>query len=470
MTTERFALHVPDATLEDLRERLANRDLSWLSDFVPPERGDLPDLRADERLATSYANENYSVSGSPSAWRYGIDPEILEDVLKYFETDFLDNWREKEAKLNELPQYIAEVEPGVKIHYIHARCAAGDQALTVFLLHGWPSTLFDHHKVVPHLIARGYNVIVPSIPGFGYSQITGDLVPHSGAVRTAELYDKLACEVLGLPAYAVQGGDWGGAIGTIMAARSSHCIALHLNLPVAMVTKRFSLLNANKVARLAAYALAPSWTLGPREASAAENLVAFLRTNTGYFLQHVTKPATLGHALRESPAGLVAWIMEKFYICTDFRSTGNVFDAVSKDEILTTVMMFWATDSIASSMAFYRHCRNLADELPDFVSVPTALLVAPCEPLQMPRRLMDLSFNVRRYTELDVGGHFLPMEQPELLANDLAAFLKEVGAVSPTSRPVRAELSSLQMLRASLPLVSLPVMVGGAAALIRSRL
>lgn len=470
-----FRLNVDDDVLEDLRSRLHSRNLKAMHDFKPPSRVELG-LSPNVRTAVSYADESKPGSGSPEAWRYGMDVDFLEQLLAYFEGEFLDKWRETEEKLNEFPQYTVEVEPGIELHYIHARCDNNADALTIFLLHGWPSTIYDHQKVVPLLLAAGFDVVVPSIPGFGFSTVNPSelLARNTGVLRTAILYEKLAVNVLQLPAYAVQGGDWGAAIASTMASRSPRCVALHLNLPIPIFTQNFSLININKLARLSAYLRAPTFTLDSRERGVMENIMLFLSTNTAYFMQHTTKPATLGHAMRESPAGLAAWVMEKFYVCSDFRKTGKLFDTVTMDEILTTVMMFWVTDSAGTAMAFYRHSRNFSNILPDFISVPTAVLTAPCEPLQLPQSLMELSYDVRRHTVLEEGGHFLPLEQPRALANDLIAFLKEDMHLdeqgASTLKQTRTPLSNIRLFQASLPFLAAPLAAVAAYAFFRNKL
>jgi microsomal epoxide hydrolase len=361
MTPRPFRLEVPEAALADLRERLART--RW-----PDE----PPLEP---------------------WSTGTSLGYLKSLCEYWRGGF--DWRAWEAKLNAFPQYKAEVA-GIELHYIHAP-GSGAGAMPLLLLHGWPGSVFEFHRLIP-LLGERFTVIAPSLPGYGLSFTPGQR--RFGVEDIAGAMAELMAG-LGYRRFGCQGGDWGASIASVLAHRHPERIAgIHLNL---LIVRRD-----------------PKLATDPRYHA---QLVAFLKEETGYQAIQGTKPQTLAYALTDSPAGLAAWIVEKFRTWSDCG--GDPERAVSRDEMLANISLYWFTGAIGSS--FWPYYARLHDGWPipegARIDVPTGYAEFPGEILLPPRALAETVYaDIRRWTKMPRGGHFAALEQPEALAREVKEF------------------------------------------------
>jgi pimeloyl-ACP methyl ester carboxylesterase len=375
-----FSIHIEPEILSDLQERI--RKTRW------------PDQ-------------------APSApWEQGTDLEYLRQLLEYWAGEF--DWQTQERELNAAAQFRAELD-GVHIHFVHERARQG-HSVPLILTHGWPSTFVELLPLVPFLTdphAHGiegpaFDVVIPSLPGYGFSER-----PRRTGVNyqyVAGLWHRLM-RGLGYERYGAQGGDFGAGITTFIA----------LNDPKPMIGVHLSNLE-----------IAPYTGPGSRPLSAAERTYrerneAFWQEEYGYKAIQSTKPQTLGYALNDSPAGLAAWILEKWRSWADSR--GNLDERISRDFLLTTVTLYWVTQTITSSMRDYFDNDNKRFRITlgqqAFVDVPTGIAVFAnnfVDEGTPPREWAERLYNVRRWTPMPRGGHFVAVEEPELLARDIAAF------------------------------------------------
>jgi len=361
-----FRIAVPDAELTDLRERLSRT--RW------PERECVPD------------------------WTQGIPLDYTRELAAYWADGY--DWRAREAGLNRFDQFVTDID-GVDIHFIHQRCANPD-ALPLIITHGWPGSIVEFAKVIEPL-SRDFHVVCPSLPGYGFS---GKPTAAGWNIeRIATAWDTLMTR-LGYERYGAQGGDWGAAVTTQIGRNASvgggnGCIAIHTNMPIAIPT---------------AEAMADPT---PQETAAIEALMHHQRWGMGYSEEQSTRPQTLGYGLVDSPVAQMAWIVEKFWAWTD--CDGHPENALSRDEMLDNVMLYWATASGASSARLYwESFKNLADG--GRVEVPTGIASFPKEILRAPRRWCEPKYNITHWTDMPRGGHFAAFEQPELFADDVRTF------------------------------------------------
>ena len=376
---EKFAIRVDDSVLDDLRRRLAH---------------------------TRFPDQ---IEGT--GWEYGIPTEYLRELVAYWHDTY--DWRAHEARLNELPHFLTRID-GQSIHFVHAR-SAQEGALPLLLMHGWPGSIIEFLDVLPRLTdperhggraADACHVIVPSLPGYGLSEPTR--TRGWDVRRIARAFIELMRR-LGYARYALQGGDWGAQIATrIGALDPEHCVALHLNMPIAGRPQDAAPLSDEEKADLAAMA-------------------HFQREESGYALEQGTKPQTLGVALNDSPAGLLAWIVEKFRTWSD--CAGHPENSFTRDQLITNVMLYWVTETITSATRLYWESRHGGEweDAPEFVDVPTGVARYPKEEvLRFPRPWVERRYNVTRWAVLPRGGHFAAMEQPELFAEDVRTFLRTI--------------------------------------------
>ncbi|HVA41168.1 MAG TPA: epoxide hydrolase [Candidatus Binataceae bacterium] len=378
---EPFKIEVSDEVLADLRARL--------------ERTRLPD----------------EVPGS--AWDYGANLAYLRELIEYWRTRY--DWRAHERALNRFAHFRAEAG-GEDLHFIHER-GRGPNPKPLLLLHGWPGSVSEFMELIPRLTdpaAHGgdardsFTVVAPSLPGYGFSAH-----PRTRAMNIQAMADimfKLMHEVLGYDRFGAQGGDWGAAITSRLGEiYRQHLYGIHINMVAvgAAEGRRSAELNdAEKV------------FLG--------DLERFRRDETGYQWIQGTKPQTLAYALNDSPAGLAAWIVEKFRTWSDCH--GDVERRFSKDQLLTNVMIYWVTGTINSSTRLYYEARHHPWHLkPDTrIETPTAVANFPAELMRPPRSWAERAYNVVRWTVMPSGGHFAAMEEPTLLADDIRAFFREL--------------------------------------------
>jgi epoxide hydrolase len=375
---ERFEIRIDDSVLDDLRNRLA---LTRLPDQI-----------------------------DGTGWEYGIPEDYLRDLVEYWRDTY--DWRAQEARLNELAHYRTWID-GQSIHFIHARSAHAD-AFPVLLMHGWPGSVVEFLDVIPRLTdpeahdgsaADAFHVIAPSLPGYGFSEPTRTRGwgPSRVAAAFTELMDRL-----GYTRYGAQGGDWGAQVATrIGALDPQHCVGIHLNMPLADRPDEPEPLSDAEQADLAVIA-------------------HFRREESGYAQEQGTKPQTLGVALNDSPAGLLAWIVEKFRTWSD--CDGHPENAFTRDQMITNVMTYWVTQTITSSMRLYweRLHGDAQEQEHEFVGVPTGVARYPKEPLRIPRPWVERRYNVTHWADMPRGGHFAAMEQPALFVDDLRIFFRTV--------------------------------------------
>jgi microsomal epoxide hydrolase len=307
--------------------------------------------------------------------------------------------------MNALPQFTTTID-GQRIHFVHQR-STHDRAVPIIMTHGWPGSIVEFVDVIPKLAEPGgdgtaFHVVAPSLPGYGFSGPTGDR--GWDPTRIARAFAELM-RAVGYDRYIAQGGDWGAQVSTRLAAiDAEHCAGLHLNMPLAGRPKEDVELDDDARADL-------------------ETFAEFQRDESAYAQLQGTKPQTAGVALNDSPAGLLAWIVEKFQRWSDCG--GDVERAFTRDQLITNVMVYWVTGTITSSMRLYWEARH-AHEASEYVAVPTAVARYPEEPLRLPRAWVERAYNVVRWANMPRGGHFAAMEQPDLFVDDLRAFAAEL--------------------------------------------
>jgi pimeloyl-ACP methyl ester carboxylesterase len=356
-----FKIRVDDAVLADLRDRLG--------------RTRFPD----------------QVDGT--GWEYGLPVDYLRELVASWRDDF--DWRAEEARLNELDHFRTSID-GQSVHFVHARSTNAD-ALPLLLTHGWPGSIVEFLDVIPRL-TDSFHVVAPSLPGYGFSEPTRSR--GWSITRIARAFMELM-QRLGYERYGAQGGDWGAQITTKIGELDlEHCAAIHLNMPLAEPPAEPVPLSAAEQADLAAFQ-------------------QFQREESGYALEQRTKPQTLGAALNDSPAGLCAWIVEKFRAWSD--CDGDPENAFTREQLLTNVTVYWVTQTITSSTRLYwEHMHG--GEPSVRIEVPTGVARYPREPLRFPRAWVEQRYNVAYWADMPRGGHFAAMEQPELFADDLHAY------------------------------------------------
>jgi pimeloyl-ACP methyl ester carboxylesterase len=378
VAVEPFAIHVDDEVLSDLRERIART--RW------PERA------------------------PAAAWEQGTDREYLEDLLAYWGGGF--DWRARERELNAFAHFRAELD-GAAIHFVHerARHAAG---IPLVITHGWPSSFVELLGLVPLLTdpaAHGidgpaFDVVIPSLPGYGFSERPA----RTGVTTryTAGLWHDLMRE-LGYERYGAAGADWGAGVATYMGLdRPEPLLGLHLS-----------------TIEVDPYAGPGSRPLTEAERAYVEQTRRWDAVERGYSAIQSTRPQTLGYGLTDSPAGLAAWILEKWRAWSD--SGGDLEGRFARDFLLTNVTLYWVTGTIATSIRDYYDNRWCADApgRDDFVAVPTAFAMFTRHFVpegDAPREWLERLYDVRRFTPMPRGGHFAAAEEPELLARDIVAF------------------------------------------------
>ena len=374
-----FRISVPTRDLDDLRDRLARTRFA-------------PTLSED--------------------WTHGTPPGYLAELVEYWRTKF--DWAAAEAKLNELPQFTAPVQ-GTDLHFAHVE-GTGPSPLPLLFSHGWPGSFWEVSKIIGPLTdpaahggdpADAFTVVAPSLPGYGFSPHPG--TPGIGPVAIADRFDELMTQVLGYDRYAAQGGDWGSIITTCLGRdHGDHLAGIHVNM------------------------MAARPVVGEHSAPLTEAEQAYLdgqaawRAGEGAYGQiQGTKPATLGAGLSDSPAGLAAWIVEKFRAWSD--CDGDVESVFSKDDLLTSISIYWLTNSIATSARlYYEAFRDQAAPIltPGYIDAPTGYASFPHEISRPPREWVARAYNLQRFTEFERGGHFAAMEQPEALVADIRAFFR----------------------------------------------
>jgi epoxide hydrolase len=370
-----------------------------------PYRIDVPQAVLDD-LNQRLANTRWPATIPGSGWDYGADVDYVRELCEYWRTRY--DWRKHEAALNEHPQFLSSID-GVDIHYWHIR-GKGPNPLPLCIIHGWPGSIYEFYDLIGPLTdpaahdgdpADSFDLVVPALPGFGFGGKPQER--GWGITRTAAAFDTLMSKELGYDRYVVQGGDWGGILSAKMAsAHAGHVTAAHLNFVLAT----------------------PPSKMSEDEQKAAEERTRFQAQETGYSNVQGTKPMSLGIAQSDSPAGIAAWIVEKFRTWSDCG--GDLESVYTKDQLLTNLMFYWAPNSSASSARIYFESQRDPDAF-RYVKpeTPIGVAVFPGEPWRVPRSWAEPRFNIKRWNEMPRGGHFAAMEQPELLLGEIREFFRD---------------------------------------------
>jgi pimeloyl-ACP methyl ester carboxylesterase len=340
-------------------------------------------------------------------WEYGMPCRVLRDVVDHWRDRF--DWRAAERRLNGLPQFQIEID-GRVVHYVHVRGVDQESAALV-LTHGWPGSFVEMYKIIPMLTDpasnglpgyRSFDVIVPSLPGFGFSQAPASPGMNSRAV--ASLWHGLLAE-LGYSSYFAQGGDIGSGVSTWLARLHPEAVrALHLNF----ISGSYQ----------------PPLTEADRPLSAAESLwlaarAQWVEREGGYSHIQTTKPQTLAYSLTDSPVGLAGWLLEKFFAWSD--GSDDLTQRFDVDELLTNVSVYWFSGNVAATLRMYQE--NALEPLRFRTGeriIPTLSYARfPKEIINPPREWVERVFDIARWIEMPVGGHFAALEQPRALALDI---------------------------------------------------
>ena len=371
-TPKPFALNIPDTELADLKHRLART--RW-----PDE----PPLEP---------------------WSTGTSVAYLKTLAEYWQSGF--DWREWEAKLNGFRQFTVPID-GIDLHFIHEP-GRGPNPMPLLISHGWPGSVFEFHKLIP-MLTEHFTVIAPTLPGYTLSFKAGQ--KRYGVGDIADLYARLMTDVLGYERFGAQGGDWGAFVASVLGHRyPERLTGIHLNL---LAVRRDGKMPGE---------------MTPEEQAFLAQLNHFLKEETGYQWIQGTKPQTLAFGLTDSPSGLAAWIVEKFRSWTDCG--GNPETAISRDEMLANISLYWFTGAIGSSFWPYYARMHGPWPIPEgqTVLVPMGYAAFPKEILSPPRSLAERTYtDIRRWSVMQKGGHFAALEQPEALASEVLTFFRALG-------------------------------------------
>jgi len=378
-----FVIDIPRAMLDDLAARLAGT--RWTDDFT---------------------NED---------WRYGANAAYIRELVEYWREGY--DWRARERLMNRFAHFRSEID-GLTIHFIHER-GKGPKPIPIMLNHGWPWSFWDFAKVIGPLTdpaahggdpADAFDVIVPSLPGYGFSTP----LRRTGVNwwNTADLWVKLM-DSLDYRRFASQGGDWGAFITAQLGHKyPERMVGVHLSTPAPLDFMSMT-------------AWDPS-DFTPEEQEKLAIMAEISAEETGYFMLQRTKPQTPAVALNDSPAGLLAWIVEKRRTWSDCG--GDVERRFTRDELIDTVMLYWVTKSYHTSARYYYEgahdpWRPENERLP-VVAAPTALAIFPAELTHPARKWAERYYNLQQWSEMGSGGHFAPMEEPDALVEDLRRFFR----------------------------------------------
>jgi len=343
-------------------------------------------------------------------WEYGTNLDYMKEISKYWVSEF--DWRKHEREINKFPNFITKVDD-IDIHFIHEK-GSGSKPMPLLISHGWPGTIVEFLHIIEKLAhperfggkeEDAFDVIAPSLPGFGFS---GRPPRPLGPRKMANIFNNLMTKELGYKNYLAQGGDWGGAITTWLAYdHPKTCDAIHINI--------FTMRHPD----------------GPQSKEEKDWESKFEKDQLmqdGYRTQQATKPQTLSYGMMDSPVGVAAWIIEKFYFWSDLKNN-DIESVYSKDTLLANIMVYIITKTFNSASWIYYGRREEGGRfLPkDFhrIEIPTAAALFPAEMLPWPpRSYAERMYNIKRWTKMSKGGHFAALEQPTLLIDDIRAFAR----------------------------------------------
>lgn len=383
-TTERIRIEFGADAIADLRDRLART--RWPGDF---------------------GNDD---------WRYGANEAWMRETLDYWRDGF--DFAALEAAVNRYEHYRVVLDD-VPVHYLHVR-GTGPDPMPLVLTHGWPWTFWDFQHVLDPLTDPGahggdpadaFDLIVPALPGYPFS---GPLTTTGINVRaTAARWVELVQDVLGYGRFGVHGGDWGASVTAQMAHEyADRLVGAHLSLPVLLSVSYYSGLGPEMY--------------GPDEQGWYDRMQRRMATANAHVAVHTADPQTLAYGLNDSPAGLAAWILERRRLWSDHD--GDVFDAISRDDLLAGLSLYWFGGSIGTSMRYYweqwkNPVRIMHERSPE-LEAPTGIAVFPNDLIFVPRAVAERHTNLHRWTVMPRGGHFAAAEEPDLLVDDLRAFFR----------------------------------------------
>jgi len=387
-----------------------------------PFKVDIPPSMIDGILAKVRQYEWHEmpeIDDGGDRWAYGADMAYMKELCEHWTHKY--DWRAWETKLNAFPQFIAEID-GLQIHFLHVK-GSGTNPETLLMTHGWPGSVLEFYDVIEPLAHPerfggkaddGVNIVVPSLPGYGFS---GKPKKPVGPKYTAALWDKLMRDVLGYESYIAQGGDWGSVVTGWLgyehgANKGGGCKAIHLNM----------------------YGVrAPAMPETDEEKKWAEGMAFMVEMEGAYLRLQMTKPQSLSYAMMDSPVGAAAWIVEKFNTWGDTRGpdgSSHIEHAFSKDTLITNIMIYLVTRTFNTATWFYRGMfeeggTNMAPGTQ--VEVPTGVAAFPGELFTFPPRSMaEKGYNIIHWSDFDKGGHFAALETGHVFAEDVQGFIKKI--------------------------------------------
>jgi pimeloyl-ACP methyl ester carboxylesterase len=382
-----------------------------VSDEILPFRIEFPDEALEDlanRLRHTRWPEAETVAGTDEPWQQGMPLHVTQELVRFWAEDY--DWRATEARLNELDHFRTVVD-GLGIHFIHARSPQAD-ALPLVMTHGWPGSVVEFLKVIGPLTDPGshggdpadaFHLVLPSLPGYGFS----DKPTHTGwgIPRIAAAWEQLMLR-LGYDRFGAQGGDWGSMVTSQLGMdHPRHLAGIHLNMPIVFPDpETMEDMTEPEMRALASFDHYQQW-------------------DNGYSTQQSTRPQTLGYGLADSPVGQMAWIVEKFWSWTD--NDGDPRDALTETELIDNVMLYWLTNSGASSARLYWESFKHLDVRE--ISVPVGCSIFPKEIFQSSRRWAEKRFtDLRHFGVLDAGGHFAAFEQPGTFVDEVRAAFRSM--------------------------------------------
>lgn len=401
-----------DAVPNSIETAMTESKLANNAPIIPFEI-DIPQSAIDDLKRRLSATRMPDQLGGTS-WEYGTDSSYLAELLDYWQNDF--DWRLQESELNQFDQYQTDID-GLALHFIHQRSENPD-AIPLMIVHGWPGSVAEFTKIIGPLTdptAHGgsatdsYHVIAPSLPGFGFSERPNE--PGYSPERIAHILAGLM-ERLGYERYAIAGGDWGAIINRYLANNyPERLIGLHSNMvlagPPADESQREDVTEAERALR--------------------DARTSYMQNEVGYQQIQRTKPQSLGYGLNDSPAGLAAWIVEKFHGWSDLPqgADGDLDNHFSKDELLTNIAIYWFTETITSSTRIYYESSKTPVAKPiGYIDVPTGVAIYPAEIYITPRSWVAAAYDLRHYAMMERGGHFAALEQPDSYIGELNTFFR----------------------------------------------
>tara|TARA_Y100000590_G_scaffold97234_1_gene110575 strand:- start:3 stop:1142 length:1140 start_codon:yes stop_codon:yes gene_type:complete len=370
---------------------------------------------SDENLQNIYSKvKNYQWHEMPDdgGWEYGTNLDYMKDFCKYWITQF--NWKKTEAKINKFNNFKSNID-GVDIHFIHEK-GSGSNPKPLLLSHGWPGSIVEFLDIIDKLAhpekfggneKNSFDVVVPSLPGFGFSDRPSKPI---GPRKMATTFNSLMTSVLGYKKYIAQGGDFGGTIATWLAYDfPKNLLGIHINI---LITRH------------------PEGPQNKEEEEWQERFKKEQRIEDGYRTQQATKPQTLSYAMMDSPVGVAAWIIEKMRGWSDIKN-GEIESVYSKDILLSNIMVYLVTKTFNTASWIYYGRREEGgrflpkEHLP--LKTPTAAALFPKEYLEWaPKSYVERIYNIQRWTQMPKGGHFAALEQPDLLVKDIRDFAKSL--------------------------------------------